>query len=60
MRAARAMTRAMRVAGNEGGNGTGVRIDGDGYKGGGQATTMATKKVMVTGTRVGGKQRQQQ
>ncbi len=62
MRAARAMAMGMRVAGDEGGNGNGGKSDGNGDKGGRQAmvTMMATKRVMVTATRVGGKQQQLQ
>jgi hypothetical protein len=54
------MAMTMRVAGNEGDNGDDSRSNGYGNKGGGQVTTMATKRVMVTATRVAGKQRQQQ
>jgi hypothetical protein len=43
----------MRVAGNEEGI-------GNGNKGGGQTMIMATKRLMVTATRVAGKQRQWQ
>jgi hypothetical protein len=47
VRAARAMAMAMRVVGDEEGN-------GDADKGGGRATVMATKRVMVTAARVVG------
>ncbi len=57
---ARAMVMAMRVVGDKGGNGDAGRSDGDGNKGGKQATKTATKRVIVTATRVAGKQRQQQ
>ncbi len=60
VRAARAMATVMRVAGNEEGNGDGGKSNGDGNKGGGQVMATATKMVMVTATRVGGKQRQRQ
>ncbi len=50
----------MRVAGNKGGNGDDGRSNGNGDKGGGRATTMATKRVVVTVTRVAGKQWQWQ
>jgi hypothetical protein len=52
--AARAMMTAMRVAGNEEGNGYFGKRDGDGDKGGGQATATATKRVIVIATRVAG------
>jgi hypothetical protein len=48
------MATAMRVAGNKEGNGDFGKSDGDGNKGGGQATAMATKRVIVTATRVAG------
>ncbi len=44
----------MRVAGYEEGNGDFGKRDGDGDKGGGQATATATKRVIVTATRVAG------
>jgi hypothetical protein len=55
-RAARAMATAMRVAGNKEGKGdkamaTAIRIAGE-------WTETATKRVMVTATRVAGEQRQ--
>ncbi len=52
--AARALMMAMRVAGNKEGNGNFGKRDGDGNKGGGQATAMATKRVIVTASRVAG------
>jgi hypothetical protein len=52
--AARAMTTVMRVVGSEEGNGSFGKRDGDGNKGGGQATATATKRVIVTVTRVVG------
>jgi hypothetical protein len=47
----------MRVAGNNKGNGDGGKSDWDCNKGGGQATAMVTKRVMVTAKRVAGKRR---
>jgi hypothetical protein len=55
-RAARAWATVMRVAGNKEGNGNGGKRDGDGNKGGGRVMATAMKRVMVTATRVGGKQ----
>ncbi len=52
--AARVMMTAMRMAGNKEGNGNFSKRDGNGNKGGGQATAMATKRVIVTVTRVAG------
>ncbi len=46
-----AMAMAMRVVGDKEGN-------GDAYKGGGKATVMATKRVMVMAARVVGERRQ--
>ncbi len=60
MRATRAIVMAMRVAGNEGGNGNGCKSNGDGNKGGGQMMAMVTKRVMVMATRVAGEQWQRQ
>ncbi len=48
------MMMAMRVAGNKEGNGNFGKRDSDGDKGGGQATAMATKRVIVTASRVAG------
>ncbi len=48
------MMTAMRVAGNEKGNGNFGKRDGDGDKGGGQATATATKRVIVMASRVAG------
>ena len=48
------MMMAMRVAGNEEGNGDFGKRDGAGNKGGGQATATATKRVIVMATRVAG------
>ncbi len=48
------MMMAMRVAGNEEGNGNYGKRDGDGNKGGGQATATAKIRVIVTATRVAG------
>jgi hypothetical protein len=48
------MMTAMRVAGNKEGNGNFGKRDGDGNKGGGQATAIATIRVIVTATRVVG------
>jgi hypothetical protein len=48
------MAMAMRVAGNEEGNGDFGERDGNGDKGGRQATATATKRVIVTATRVAG------
>ncbi len=45
---------AMRVAGNEAGNGDFGKRDGDCDKGGGQAMAMATKRVTVMVSRVAG------
>jgi hypothetical protein len=45
---------AIGVAGNEEGNGDFGKSDGDGDKGGGQATATATKRVIMTATRVVG------
>jgi hypothetical protein len=52
--AARAMAMAMRVVGNKEGNGNFGKRDGNGNKGGRQATATATKRVIVTATRVAG------
>jgi hypothetical protein len=52
--AARAMVTEMRVVGSKEGNGDLGKRDGDGNKGGRQATATATKRVIVTGTRVAG------
>ncbi len=52
--AARAIMTAMRVTGNKEGNGNFGKRDGNGDKGGGQATAMATKRVIVMATRVAG------
>jgi hypothetical protein len=54
------MVTAMRVVGDEEGNGDGGKSNGNGDQGGGQETEMATKRVMVKATRVAGKQRQRQ
>ncbi len=51
---------AMRVAGDKGGNGNGSKSNGNRDKGGRQATRTATRRVMVMGTRVAGKQHQWQ
>jgi hypothetical protein len=48
------MATAMRVAGNEEGNGDFGKRDAEGNKGGGQATATATKRMIVTATRVAG------
>ncbi len=56
---ARARVTVMMVVGNEEGNDNNSKRDGNGDKGGGQAMETATKRVMVTATRVGGKQWQQ-
>ncbi len=56
MRVARAMVMAMRVAGNEGGNGNGGKSDDNGNKGGERATATVTKRVMAIATRVAGEQ----
>jgi hypothetical protein len=48
------MMTAMRVAGNEEGNGDFSKRDGDGDKDGGQAMATATKRVILTATRVVG------
>jgi hypothetical protein len=48
------MMMAMRVAGNKEGNGDFGKRDGDGNEGDGQATAMATKRVIVMATRVAG------
>jgi hypothetical protein len=45
----------VRVSGNKEGNGDGGKSDGDNNKGGGQATAMATKRVIVMAIRVVGK-----
>ncbi len=52
---ARAMEMAMRVAGNKEGNCNGGKRDGNDNKGGGQATAMATKRVIVMAIWVVGK-----
>ncbi len=52
--AARAMATAIGVAGNDEGNGDFGKSDGDGDKGGGRAMATATKRVIVTATRVAG------
>ncbi len=52
--AARTMATVMRVVGSKVGNGNFGKSNGNGNKGGGQATTMATKRVIVTVTRVAG------
>ncbi len=49
------MATAMGVAGNEEGNGNSGKSNGDKNKGGGQATAMATKRVIVIAIRVVGK-----
>ncbi len=49
---ARVMMTAMRVAGNKVGNGDFGKRDGDGNKGGRQATATATIRVIVMATRV--------
>jgi hypothetical protein len=46
------MATAMRVAGDEEGNWDGGKSDGD--EGGGRATALATKRVIVTAIRVVG------
>ncbi len=51
MRVARAMATVMRVVGNE--EGDGGKSGGNGDNGGRRAMAMATKRVMVTVTRVG-------
>ncbi len=51
-RAARVMTTTMRVVGNKEGKGGKGNEGGD--KGGDSATAMATKRAMMTGTRVAG------
>jgi hypothetical protein len=48
------MMTAMRVAGNEEGNGNFGKRDGNGNKGGRQVTATATKRVIVMATRVAG------
>jgi hypothetical protein len=48
------MMMAMRVAGSEVGNGNFGKRDGDGNKGGRQATVTATKRVIMMATRVPG------
>ncbi len=48
------MMTTMRVAGNKEGNGNFSKRDGNGDKGGRQATAMATKRVIVMATRVVG------
>ncbi len=48
------MATAMRVAGNEEGNGDFGKSDGDGDNGGQRATAMATKRVIMTATWVAG------
>jgi hypothetical protein len=60
VKVARVMAMAMRVAGDEGGNGDSSKTDDNGNKGGGQAMATVTKRVMVMATRVAGKRRQQQ
>jgi hypothetical protein len=51
----------VRVVGDkEGNDGDGGKRDGNGNKGGRWATAMATKRVMVPVTRMGGKQQQWQ
>ncbi len=50
------MAMAMRVAGDEGGNGNSSKSNGDGNKGGEQATATVMKRVMVKATRVAGEQ----
>jgi hypothetical protein len=52
--AARAMMMVMRMAGNKEGNGNFGKRDGNGNMGGGQAMATATKRVIVTATRVAG------
>jgi hypothetical protein len=51
-RAARAMTMAMRVAGNEEGNGEGIKGDGNGNKGVRQGTATLMKRATATAARV--------
>jgi hypothetical protein len=53
---ARAIATAMRVASNKEGSGEGGKSDDNSDKGGGQATAMAMKRVMVMATRVADKQ----
>ncbi len=48
------MATAMMVAGNEESNVDFGKSDGDGDKGGGRATATATKRVIMTATRVAG------
>jgi hypothetical protein len=48
------MATTMRVVGNEVGNGDFGKSDCDNNKGGGQATATATKRVIMTATRVAG------
>ncbi len=50
------MALAMRVVGNNEGDGDGGKSNGDGNKVGGQATRMATKRVMMTAKRAASKQ----
>jgi hypothetical protein len=53
-RASRAMTMAMGLAGNKEGNGKGSKGNDNCDKGVGQRTATATKRPMITVTRVGG------
>jgi hypothetical protein len=48
------MAMAVRVAGNKEGNGNFSKSDGDGDKVDGRAMATATKRVIVTATRVAG------
>jgi hypothetical protein len=57
VRAARAMATAMRVAGNK--EGEGVKVMAMATRIAGEWTATATKRAMVTATRVVGEQRQQ-
>ncbi len=52
---ARAMVTSMRVAGDKEGNDNGSKSNGNNDKGGRGATAMATKRVIMTTTRVVGK-----
>ncbi len=52
--AARAMAMTTRVAGDKEGNSDGDKSDGNDEKGGGRATAMAAKRVIVTAIRLVG------
>ncbi len=54
------MAMVMRVVGNKEGNGDGGKSNINGDKGGRQVTATVTKRMMVTATRVWGKQQQRQ